>query len=106
MKPQKSSIEKLMEEHASIYKEFLPTLKTYQQMASKAVDLQVKIFDARLRETFPEAEFNGAPLIVSLSARETPAKLNAILAELAKKQIKAERVIFDPQNLSFNLYGK
>lgn len=99
-------MEALLKEHADIYREFLPTLNKYSDMAKRVLGLQQKIFDGQLREQFPDAVFDEAPLIAKVSARETPARLRGLLDELAKKAIAVTRVTYDPAVFEFHLYGK
>src|ERR1700745_84699 len=102
----KTNITDLLAQHAQIYRELVPTLDKYQDMAKRALELQVQICDARFSQAFPDAAFEAAPLIITLSARETPAKVDGILAELSKKKITVTQVIFDPQTFSYHLYGQ
>lgn len=101
-----NDIHHLLAEHAALYREFLPTLEKYQSMAKRALDLQVRILAVGLHEAFPDAEFNEAPLILTLSARETPAKVDGIIKELSNQKITVTRVIYCPQTFSYHLYGK
>lgn len=94
-----------MAEHATLYREFLPTLSAYGEMAKRALELQIKICEERFKEAYPEAVFATAPLIAQFSARETPAKLGTVLAALEEKQIEVARVSYDPQSFTYSLYG-
>lgn len=101
-----TKITELLKEHAEVYREFLPTLDQYQAMAKRALELQIRIYDLKMREAWPGATFLTAPLIASVSARETPAKVNGLLNKIAESKINVVKVIFDPSANAFNLYGE
>ena len=99
------SLEELQTEHRELYKQFLPTLTQYQDMAKRALELQIAIFDKRLRQAFPTAPFSEQGLILKISAREKPSRLEELLTELAKTEIKVSSIIYDPRTFEFYLYG-
>lgn len=104
-KPKTKSLEELMAEHTALYKEFLPTLDKYSDMAKRALELQIEIFKLRLTQAQPAAEFLSLAPIATISARETPAKLGQLLDALAKKEVAVKTIIYDPINFAFHLYG-
>lgn len=107
MKLKKSAkpLAQLEAEHAALYREFLPTLTQYQDMAAKALELQIGIAKGRFIQAFPKARHEQAALIATFSARETPAKLAVLLDALAEKKIEVGQIVYDPRNFAFHLYG-
>lgn len=102
--PKKPSLSNLLEQHAELYREFLPTLTHYQEIAKKALDLQIEITRMRLRETFPDAEYTEAALVTTISAREKPAALPVLLDALAKQKIEVGHIVYDPRTFAFHIY--
>jgi len=92
--------------HKKLYEEFFPTLSRYQEMAKRALDMQIEMFHLRFAGALPDAQTLNAPLIVTISAREMPSKLDALLAALAKDQIAVGTIVYDPKTFAFHLYGK
>lgn len=95
----------LEERHTELYKEFLPTLQRYTEMASEALTLQVAIYHQYLRKAF-KTTTGEVPLICKFSARETPATVRGILTQLEENKVQVERVIYDPVRHDFYLFGQ
>lgn len=92
-------------EWSDLYKEFAPTLTQYQAMAKRALGLQINIFNCVFREDFSQASHHAESLILKISARENPARLDQLLADLAKREIKVTRVVYDAHTFDFYLFG-
>jgi hypothetical protein len=98
------TLERLEAEHKALYEAFLPTLSQYQDMARKALELQIGIFAGRLGQDL-EVEIKHRSLVTKISARETPAHLARLLGELTKAGIKVTEVIYDARTFDFYLYA-
>lgn len=100
-----SRLEQAREEHRQLYKEFLPTLDRYQEMAAKALKLQVEIFNGTLTTAFPTAELRHRDLVTTISAREMPSKLEKILAEVERLNVKITAICYDARTFTFWLFS-
>lgn len=99
-------LKKLTEQHAELYAKFLPTLESYQDMAKRALDLQVKIFGLRLAQLLPDADFQELSLIAAIRAAETPANFDKMLAKLVAEKITVVSIVYDPRTFTYMLFGK
>lgn len=101
-----SLMETLKAEHAEIYRKFLPTLDSYSAMAKQVLELQIQMFDEMVFRALPNAERTEDSIITTISARETPANMEGLLAQLAKQNIEVVRINYDPKSFVFSFYGK
>lgn len=101
-----SLMETLKAEHAEIYRKFLPTLDSYSAMAKQVLELQIQMFDEMIRNAVPVAERTEDSIITTISARETPANMEGLLAQLAKQNIEVVRINYDPKSFVFSFCGK
>lgn len=104
--PKLNKLDQLLAEHAALYKGYLTTVSGFQETAKRVLELQIEIFRARFAEAFPKAAHKSRPLIATISARQTPAELGKLLAELTEKSVEVNEVVYDPQHFSFRLHGK
>lgn len=98
-------LSELIAEHRKLYEAFLPTLNTYQDMAKRALELQVEIFNHRFAQAFPEAAATSRSLVTSITARETPQHLEKLLAEFERQDIKITEIVYDPRTFVFHLFS-
>lgn len=96
----------LHERHTALYKKFLPTLRSYTEMASEALELQQEMYSRRLAAEFPHARRTNAAALLTLSARETPARFDKVMQEVQNQKIVVTEVIYDDRRQEFRLYGQ
>jgi len=100
----KQSLEELQKRRAEIYEKFMPTLRSYNQLASEALALQIEIYRRNLAHAFPEAAQEETPRVVTFPAKESPDAFKNVLDSLA--EVAVERVIFDPVRAEFHVFAK
>lgn len=98
-------LEALKEEHKKLYETFLPTLSSYQDMAKRALELQISIFKLRLAQAFPEARQESRSLVTTITAREMLPNMEKLIAEIERQGIKIEQITYDPRTFSFLLFS-
>jgi hypothetical protein len=95
----------LQEEHRQLYEKFLPTLNEYQDMAKRALELQISIFKLRLERAFPKASNSTRGHVLTISAREMLPNLEKLLAEVERQGVKVDHINYDPRTFSFSLFS-
>lgn len=86
------------------FTQFAPQIKAYGDYAQRMAALCQEYHTLRLAETFPSVPVEELTLAVQLDVRETPKKLDVILAQLFEQEITVKKIIFDHAKFSFFLY--
>lgn len=88
-----------------LYKDVEPHAKRMADYSEKAAALVEEYHVKRLLESFPSAEHVELTPVVSLNARQTPASLDKVLADLKKAEVKVVKVIHDRYNHQFHIFA-
>jgi hypothetical protein len=86
------------------FKEFEPHIQSYGAYSQRMAALTQEYHTLRVKEAFPTAVVEELTLAVTLDVRETPTRLEIILAQLKNQQIDVKKVIFDRVKFSLSLY--
>jgi hypothetical protein len=98
------TIAELTSQHESLLRELRPTLVRYAELGGQAVDLQKRIFVARLRGLFPDVVVEEQPRVTTISATESLPSLQRSLEALRENNITPTRVVFDPVRNEYHVF--
>jgi hypothetical protein len=98
------TIAELISEHDAVLRELRPTLVHYSELGGRAVELQKRIFVAKLRELFPDVVLDELPRVTTIAATESLPSLQRALEALRENNILPSRVIFDPVRNEYHVF--
>ena len=97
-------LDALIARREAIDKEFIPTLATYQRMASTALELQVDILARALEIAFPDAKFLERKKVLTISARLGYEKVREMITAVSSNpEIQIREVTYDPVTFEYHL---
>lgn len=94
------------EQRRELYKELLPTLDHYQEMATKALNLQVEICKLEFASAFPDAEYRDLDLVTSINARLSPTQVEKLQEEVKRSGVKIDTIIYDSRTFTFLFFSR